>query len=263
MFQKLASIKLTFYLLTALVLLMGCGVWMSLTLPAQFKAMNLVSIWEWLPRALVEAPTVPIWFLLVCIRAALLGLNAFACSLTRLWARARRTGEARAWLFFILHCFFLMVLFCHGLILFVGEKQSNLEARPGNRHAIGPYAVEIHRVVFTDDLELLDIPYKQRRAYMTRESIHLDQNFVELTLYKNDMALFSKKIFMLAPLKRGDLQVTLTEFLPPTAAQSGPGARITLTLNPLNRIFFSIYAAMILALAGFTALTWKRRHKGE
>jgi hypothetical protein len=33
---------------------------------------------------------------------------------------------------------------------------------------------------------------------------------------------------------------------------------LTLTRNFLNRIFFMVYGVMILALAGYTAMTWKR-----
>ncbi len=261
MFRKLASLKLTFYLLAALTLVMGTGIWLSLAHPGDFKAMNLIPIQEWIPTALHQSPPVLWWFAAICALAALLGLNAFACSITRLWSRAVRTREPRHWIFFILHCLFLLVLFCHGLILFVGDKESNIELYAGQGHAMGPYTIEVETVTFVDDLKILEIPYKKRRQFMTRESIHIDKNKTRIRLSKNGAPIFSRDIQVLSPLKYRSLQVTLTEFLPPRFGINGPGILLTLTINPLNRLFFGLYAVMILSLAGFTVLTWKGRHK--
>ena len=260
MLRKLASIKLTFTLLMVLIFLMGVGIWLSLTLPKEFKAMNLMHILDWLVKGPEIHPMVLAWFLGVCLMAAMLGLNAFSCALVRLWPRAAGTLEMRHWVFLVLHLMFLLVLGCHGLLLFMGDKESQLASYTGDIHTIGPYTIAVKQVTFSDDMALLEIPYKERRPLMTRDRVHIEKNIVEVDLLKNGEHLTSKKIIMLSPLRWGNLQLTLTEFLPPRSEQSGPGAYLSLTQNALNLFFFSVYAAMILLLAGFTALTWNRRH---
>ncbi len=62
---------------------------------------------------------------------------------------------------------------------------------------------------------------------------------------------------MLSPLRYKSVQITLIEFvIHPSDNQLG--VVLTLTHNFLSRFFFLVYGVMILALAGFTAMTWKK-----
>jgi hypothetical protein len=257
MIQRLSSVTLTFYNLVVLVLLMGTGVFLDISHKAAFTRMNEVSIFSWLNATWPTDPALVIWFLLLCLTAGILLINALCCSLDRQLALAKRSGRMKNWLFFILHCLFILVLICHGLILVAGEKQSRVNLFPGQSHSFGPYEIQVSDVVFTDDRQILTAPKKKQRPLMTRKNIHIHENYALLTLLKNKHILASKKVMMLSPLRYKSVQITLIEFVIP---KSDPqlGVVLTLTHNVLNRFFFMVYGIMIIALAGFTAMTWKK-----
>ncbi len=262
MIQRLSSVTLTFYNLVVLVLLMGAGVFLNIFHKAAFTQMNEVSIFNWLSTTWPTAPTLVIWFFLLCLTATILFINALCCSLDRQLSLAKRSGRIKNWLFFILHCLFIMVLICHGLILVVGEKQSRVSLFPGQVHLFGQYEIQVSDVVFTDDKQILTAPKKKQRQLMTRKNVHIHENYANLTLLKNSRILASKKVMMLSPLRYKSVQITLIEFVihqsDKKQADNQLGVVLTLTHNFLSRFFFLVYGVMILALAGFMAMTWKK-----
>lgn len=264
MIQRLSSVFLTFYTLVILVLLMGAGVFLNLSHKQAFTQMNEVSIFSWLSTTWPTAPVLVIWFLVLCLTAGILFINALCCSLDRQLSLARRSGRIKNWLFFILHCLFILVLICHGLILTVGEKQGKIRLTPGQSHLFGPYEILVSEVVFMDDKNILTAPKNEQRQLMTRKNIHIHENYVQVTLLKNKEILASKKMRMLSPLRYQSVQITLIEFIV-LEPDNVLGVMLTLTHNFLSRFFFLVYGLMILALGGFTAMTWKRPEpkKGE
>ena len=274
MIQRLSSVSLTFYSLVILVLLMGTGVFLNLSHSHAFTRMNEIPILTWITTTWPTAPALVIWFLVLCLTAGMLFINALCCSLDRQLALARRSGRTKNWLFFILHCLFILVLICHGLILLVGEKQGGIRLFPGQAHSFGPYELIVSDVVFTDDKNILTAPKNEQRQLMTRKNIHIHENYAFLTLQKNKQILASKKVMMLSPLRYKSFQITLIEFVIPESdtprsdnhpSDNPLGVVLTLTHNFLSRFFFMVYGVMILALTGFTAMTWKRpdTQKGE
>lgn len=257
MIQRLSSITLTFYNLVVLILLMGVGVLLSLSHKEIFTQMNEVNIFNWITATWESAPLLVVWFLVLCLSAGVLFINALCCSLDRQLVLAKKTGQLKNWLFFILHFLFLMTLACHGLILVVGEKQSRVLLFPGQVETFGPYEIQLDDLVFSDDTNILRVPKKEQRALMTRKSIHIHENYARLSLLKNNRPLASKKVMMLSPLQYRSVQITLIEFVI-QGADNRLGVILTFTNNFLNRFFFWVYGVMILALAGFTAVTWKR-----
>jgi hypothetical protein len=268
MIQRLSSVTLTFYNLVALALLMGAGVFLNISHKQAFTQMNEVSIFSWLTTTWPTAPALVVWFFLLCLAAGILFINALCCSLDRQLSLARRSGRIKNWLFFILHCLFIMVLICHGLILVVGEKQSRVRLFPGQTHPFGPYEIIVSDVVFIDDKQILTAPKNKQRQLMTRKNVQIHENYSFLALLKNKEVLASKKIMMLSPLRYKSVQITLIEFIIHQDNQhqnNQLGVVLTLTDNVLSQFFFLVYGVMILALAGFTAMTWKRPYtkKGE
>jgi len=257
MIQRLGSVTLTFYTLIVLICLMEAGVLFSTAHGEIFVHMNEVQIFEWIMATWEKAPLPVVWFLSLCLCAAVLFMNAVCCSLGRQWSLAKKSGLFKNWLFFFLHCLFIMVLVCHGLILALGEKQSRVHLFPGQDHSFGPYEIQLADVVFTGDPAILKAPKKQQRALMTRKNIRIHENHALLTLVKNDRILARQKIRMLSPLRYGSVQVTLVEFVI-QGADDRLGVVLTLTDNFLNTFFFLVYAIMILSLAVFTLITWKR-----
>ena len=264
MIQRLSSVTLTFYNLVALILLMGAGVSLNISHKAAFTQMNEVSIFSWLTATWPSAPSLVVWFFLLCLTAGILFINALCCSLDRQLSLARRSGRIKNWLFFTLHCLFIMVLICHGLVLVVGEKQSRVSLLPGQVHPFGPYEIQVSDVVFINDKQILTAPKNEQRQLMTRKNVQIHENYVFLTLLKNKEILASKKVMMLSPLRYKSVQITLIEFVI-DQSDNQLGVVLTLTHNFLSRFFFLVYGVMILTLAGFTAMTWKKPYtkKGE
>jgi len=257
MIQRLSSVKFAFYNLVILILLMSTGVFISQTFKNEVTLMNEVRIFDWLAPAFGSAPILVVWFLLLCTSAASLLLNALCCTLAQQLVLAKKSGVLKYWLFFILHSLFIIVLVCHGLILVSGEKKSNVILVPGQTRDFGHYKIQVSDIVFTNDVKILKAPKKKRRAMMTRKNIQIDKNYVAVTLLKGNVSLVSKKVMMLSPLRYKSYQVTLIEFVI-MEGDDRLGVNLTLTKNILNGFFFSVYGVMILALAGFTAVTWKK-----
>ncbi len=109
MIQRLSSIKLTFFLLAGLVLSLGSGCFLSLAFKEEYQTMNETGLFEWLAHLWSVQPFLLVWFVVLCICAFILLVNALCCTLGRQLVLARKTGRLKNWCFFILHCFFIVV----------------------------------------------------------------------------------------------------------------------------------------------------------
>lgn len=256
MIQKLSSVKFTFYNLVFLVLLLSAGIYLSLSFPDDFQKMNTVILIKWFKSAVTDAPVLAIWFVLLCLNAFFLFINAICCTLTKQLQTAVKAGMIKKWLFFILHILFVIVLVCHGLILIVGSKQSNLILYPNERITFeNDYEIAVTNIVFKDDITILKLNKKEQRPLMTRKNIHLEQNFAQISLYKSSDLIKSKQVYMLSPLRHGAVQVTVTRFVVKQENQHNQvGVNLTITRNYLNTFFFVIYGLMILTLAAYILL---------
>lgn len=254
----LSSLRLTFYNLLALILWMGAGVVLSRSHEAAFDRMNEMPILDWMGNTMSHSPLPVAWLLVLCMIASILLVNALCCTFSRQLALARKLKKGKPWLFFILHCLFILVLACHGLILVAGDKQGRIYLSPGMSYVFGPYRILAEEVVIGDDPKLLSAPGKTQRSRMTRDNIGLHNNYVRLGLFRNGLAVADKPVYMLSPMRYKTLQVTLVEFSQ-NPGQLSPGVILTITDSPLNPVFFLVYGIMILALAGFTMLTWHQK----
>jgi len=253
MIQKLSSVKFAFYNLVILVLLMSAGIYLSQRYPAEFQEMNDVVLIKWLKSAVADTPVLAVWFILLCLNACLLFINAFFCTVLKQLQTAIKSGGMKKWLFFTLHCLFIVVLVCHGLILVVGSKQSNLTLYQDDSIVFeNDYKIAVTDIVFKDDISILKLDKNEQRSRMTRKNIHRKQNFAQISLCKSSSLVESKKVYMLSPLRHGAVQVTVTQFVARQINQQDQvGVNLTITRNYLNMFFFVIYALMILTLGGY------------
>ena len=95
MIQRLSSVTLTFYNLVVLILLLGAGVLFSTAHKEIFTHMNEVEIFDWLFTTWESAPVLVLWFVLLCICAGVLFINALCCSMDRQLARAKKSGRLK------------------------------------------------------------------------------------------------------------------------------------------------------------------------
>ena len=261
MIQKIASIKLTFFSLILLIVLMGVGVVLSL-FPAYTDAiekMNQTIVYHWIVNTWHETPLLTAWVLLVTVSSAVLFVNTACCSMTMQLHTALKTASVRRWSFFIIHFLFLMVLACHGITMVTGHKQDNIQLYPGQSHLFGDnYRIDMKNITFADDPQFLTMNRKKSRHLMTRKNIHPKLNFADITLSQNNRQLDSQRVFMLCPMRYKSIRITVTRFI--AKRQNGQqtiGVNLSVTRNIFTPFFFTVYALMIITLACFVAITWK------
>lgn len=263
MIQKIASIKLTFFSLVLLVVLMGTGVVLSL-FPAYadtIKKMNQTIVYHWIVNTWHEKPLLTAWVLLVTISSAVLFINTACCSMTIQLHTALKTADVRRWFFFIIHFLFLLVLACHGITMVTGHKQDNIRLFPGQSHLFGDnYRIDMVKVIFADDPKFLTMERKKSRHLMSRKNIHPKLNYADITLFQNNRELDSQRVFMLHPMQYKSIRVTVTRFIAKRQnGQQTVGVNLSVTRNIFTQFFFTVYALMIITLACFVTVTWKPR----
>ena len=264
MIRFFSSIRLTFVLLMSLIVLLWFGTVLSLfpDLKDGIKLMNESLIHHWFMTAWHINWILPMWFLLVVFVAGLLLVNTLVCSITKQLTTALKIATLRRWSFFMVHLFFLIVLFCHGISLVVGHKTNNIKLFKGDVHKIGTLTVEVASVTFSDDAEYLKLGPKKSREFMTREKFHRKANFAEIRIMDQGKSPVSGRVLMLSPLKYDTFRVTLTRFVYGKGDHQGEiGVNLTVTQNAFTQLFFIVYALMILALVCFIVITWTPREK--
>ncbi len=261
MIQKIGSIKLTFFSLVLLIVLMGMGIVLSL-FPAYTDAiekMNQTIVYQWIVNTWHEQPLLTTWVLLVTISSAVLFINTACCSMTIQLRTALKTVSVRRWSFFIIHFLFLMVLACHGITMVTGHKQDNIQLCPEDSHLFGDnYRIDVVNVTFSDDPKFLTMKRKKSRHLMTRKNIHPKLNYADIALFQNNRRLDSQRVFMLHPMRYKSIRITVTRFI--AKHQNGQqivGVNLSITRNIFTQFFFTVYALMIITLACFVAITWK------
>ncbi|ACN14459.1 hypothetical protein HRM2_13480 [Desulforapulum autotrophicum HRM2] len=266
MVRFFSSPKLTFILLLSLVLLLGLGTVFSLfpDLLDGIRLMNESLIQVWFFEALRTHWLLPIWFLVICVCSGLLFLNTLVCSVSKQLVTALKVSTPRRWAFFMIHIFFLMVLFCHGITLVSGEKVSNVQLFAGDSYESDTLTIRLNSLTFTDNSDFLKLGPKKSREVMTRKLFHRTANFADLLVVEKDRPPVSGRIMMLSPLCSGNLRVTLTRFVPGKEENRGEiGVNLTITRNGFIPFFFAMYAFMIISLVCFIAVTWNPQAKGD
>ena len=260
MIKKLASIKLTFWSLLALVAALGTGVGFTY-IKTHSKTIRTIS--EQLPLEWLLAGThdtlVLVWFIITCLVGGVLFLNVLCCTWLRLSNALKNNQAVRQWLFILIHCMFAAVMLCHGLGMVVGYKHSNIELWPDATHGFDTdYEIKLTRVVFTDAMDILKADYQTRRSMMTRDTFHPEKNFAEIEILKNHQKLASGKLFLLDPIVYDGIQFTMTDFSYAKDKSPQPvGASLVITRNPVTHAFFISYTLLILSLIGFVIYTWR------
>ncbi|SMD13170.1 hypothetical protein SAMN02746065_1471 [Desulfocicer vacuolatum DSM 3385] len=223
MIQKLSSIKLTFYSIICLGILLIMGVIFCYFPVHQTNIDQLNSnlIHHWLGKTVTTNPIVSIWVISVCLVSAILFINALLCSLSHLLPAALKHSSLKKWSFMLMHLLFLLVLTCHGLSLVSGHKTEDIQLYPGETHELSNgFSLLIEDIIFVDDTRLISMKTKKSRHLMTRKTFHPDKNYASVILMEKTKPLTSQRIMMLNPLVHGTMRLTLKRFLFETPEKS-------------------------------------------
>ena len=270
MIRKLASIKLTFFTLIALVILLLSGVGLTLISQHQtaIEQLNTTLIHHWFLETAPDNLLTALWMMLICLASALLLLNALCCTLTALLPMAHRRRSPKQWCLFAMHILFLAVLVCHGLFLMSGHKSEAMRLFPGQSVPLpNGLSLVLETVTFVDDHRLLAMEPKKSRQLMSRQAFHARENKAGVRLMKNQTLLVQADIKMLKPLVYQSMRITLNRFLM-RKKTTGNGAdiigmSIAITPNTFTSFFFTAYGLLILTIVGYIISDVSARHRNR
>jgi hypothetical protein len=224
------------------------------------------------------------WFLALCAAVGVLVLNLCACTWTRLLPRLKNGSRFDYWLLILSHVLMILVLLGHLSEMTLGFKEEGVKLLPGQSQTLpGDLRLTVERVHFVNNPGLLNLSYRQARQALTTKTFNRAENTVRIALWQGSQRLASGDLHILEPLQAAGVRLTLTDFFkhgsgmglakcvclpggnagPPSGTgtglrmvshgtlPSGPedksrvGAVLTITYNPLTKVFFAAYLAWI------------------
>jgi len=260
MLGKLSSIRITFITLTTLFLLLMAGIAMSSLFGCKetFAAMNQTIVLAWLKNNWQENSAVTLWLLTITATALVLLANIVCCTFGKQLKTAVRATTIQRWLFFFLHILFLIVLVCHGISMVTGHKTTSIVLYKGDELLFNEqYRIAVKALNFADDPALLQMDPRKSRKMMTRDRFHIKENHAVISIGEKTKKPVTRKATMLHPVSYGGARVTITGFTARgTSKDIEAGIDVTISKDIFTHFFFTVYALMIVAMAGFTAVTW-------
>ncbi len=261
--EKLASFHFTTWNLVVLLLWQVWGMLMagSDAYKTGFQGMNNVLVRDWLLSKDAGFPTLKIWFIGLCILMTLLGINLIFCSWEKIFKIIMVKFSCPKLFMLIVHLIFGLVALGHLGGLMLGYEHNNIRLSEGKTYSFeDSYRIEVKSVNFTSDHKVLE-----KTKYITKDEFDYRKNFADIVLTKDGKEVSSGSVFLLDPLEYKDIQVTLRNFIksPEQGAQKGsaelkPWIVLTVSRNPVLRIFLIIYPLMIAGIFIHLFLTWRQ-----
>jgi hypothetical protein len=263
MIENVASLHFTALNLVILLLWFGWGLIMagSDVFKKGFEGMNNILIRDWLMSAESDFLILRIWFLGLCLLMVLLGVNLVFCSWDKIFRIIRARFNGPKFFMLIVHAVFGLVALGHLGGLMLGYEHNGILLGEGKRYGFGDgYEIEVTNVKYLSDYKVLE---KARRD-ITRDDFDYRKNFAEIVLSRNGKEVGRKNIYLLSPMKYKDIQGTLRSFIKsPKAADinvagdTKPWVNLTVSRNPVLKIFLILYPLMIAGIFIHLILTWR------
>ena len=260
--EKLASLHYTTWNLVVLLLWIVWGMIMAASdgFTKDFQEMNNVHISDWLASQQTDPPALKIWFIGLCLLMVLLGINLIFCSWEKFFRIIRARFNGQKFYMLIVHAIFGFVALGHLGGLMLGYEYNNIRLDEGAAHNFEDgYSVEVKSINYISDFKVLE-----KTKYITKDEFDYTKNFAEVVLSKDGKELKRGNIFILNPMEYRGIQITLRNFTksPETGEQGGgaessPWVILTVSRNPVLRVFLIIYPLMIAGIIIHLFLTWR------
>jgi cytochrome c biogenesis protein ResB len=226
-----------------------------------FQGMNNVLVRDWLLSGETGFPILKIWFFGLCFLMTLLGVNLIFCSWQKIFGILRARFNSPKFFMLIVHVIFGFVALFHLGGLMLGYEHNNIQLSEGGKYSFeNGYEVEVKNVNVLDDYKVLE----RSSRYITRDEFDYRKNFAEVVLNKNGKEVSRDNIYLLSPMKYKDIQVTLRNFVrsPEAVDQKAaddlrPWVNLTVSKNPVLKIFLILYPVMIAGIFIYLILTWR------
>ncbi len=262
MVRFLSSMRFAFWVLLTFIAWFYVGAFIGLNdeYAIIIKEMSNYLILDWLLLKSAESPIVLGWFIILCLLGALLAVSFLFCSYYNLLKLAKKNNKKGSILLLFIHLMFVVVMALHLASMLFGYKYSNVSLSLNNEFQFeNEYSVKLDSVVYVDDLEILKLKYKERRAYQTQDAVHYKEDIAFISLYKNGELLKKDQTTMLDPFEYGSLRLSISFFYMPKDSDN-PGIKVVIMKNDLMELFFISYILCVLSILWFLGITWKRKH---
>jgi hypothetical protein len=266
--EKLSSLHLTTWVLLTLLLWLVWGILMagSDTFVQGFSEMNNTLVKDWLTAPDTDSSILKLWFLGFCVLMALMGINLVFCSWTKILRIIRSRFNGPMLFMLIVHMVFGFVVLGHFAGLMFGSEYHNVQLWDGKRFGFeNGYDVELVRVHFVNDYNVLN----KARKDITEDEFNYRENYAEVVLRKEGKEVERGKTYTLGPMNHKNIQITLSNFLPPRNGGQKPesagelGAVFTVSRNPSLKIFLTLYPMMIAGILIHLIMTWRSKYRNH
>ncbi len=261
MMRFLSSMRLAFWSLIALLLWLLVGVIIANS-PSYYeatKAMNLQVLSTWLTNEALHQPVLLSWFLVLCAMCLVLGVSFLFCTSRTLLKKVQTAPSLKTTLLFTLHLLCMGIMLLHLFSMSTGFKYSNIQLEPGQSWTSPEgYHILLRSVQYTDDVSVLNMPFRQQRQHQSPNEFHYRKNTARMSLSKNGVLLAESNIGMLTPLVYRSLRITLSSFyLPQNTNSQVPGVSLVFGKNSVIWPFFVCYGLGVFLIAFYTLISWK------
>ena len=256
------------WILAFLIVWIGIGLYMAGadSFMKDFRMMNNMHLREWLVSERADSGLLKPWFIILCAAMTLMGINLIFCSWSKIYRIMKARFSGRQFYMLIVHALFGFVALGHLGGLLLGFEYNNIRLGAGLTHSVEDgYEVEVKEVHFVGDKKALS---KSKRD-ITRDELNQNESYAEISISKNGEFLKSQKLFLLKPLRYQDVQVTLRSFVTPgnkngnKNADTGAWVMLTLSRNPVLKMFLTVYPVMIAGIFIYLVLTWRKPHLNQ
>jgi hypothetical protein len=260
--EALSSLTFTTWTLVVLIAWFASGLLLarSESYSPGFAEMNGSLVREWLLTPDGGSALLKVWFVGLCLAMVLLGVNLVFCSWNRIFRIIRVRFSGPKLVMLIVHFIFGLVALGHfgGFMLGFRHDKVRLQEAQSFRFQDG-YDLTVTDIHFVDDHRVL---HKTRRE-LTRNEFHYRANYAEVVLRHNDRELGSDRLYVLRPVRRKGIQVTLKRFTPSRPGNPDPkdaataAVMLAVSRNPVLGVFLALYPVMIIGTGIYLVMTWR------
>jgi hypothetical protein len=165
----------------------------------------------------------------------------------------------------IVHAIFGLVALGHMGGFMLGYEHDDIQLGEGKKYGFEDcYEIEVTKVIFVNELKVLE----KKRNEITSDEFDYEGNFAEIVLKRNGQEVSRERISLLNPITYRDIQITLRAFIIPPHDKGGNGGAVdqepwlslTVSKNPVLKIFLILYPMMIAGIFVYLILTWRLKN---
>ena len=260
--DQLSSLHFTTWTVVVLFLWFTWGILLAgnEVFSREFLLMSSAPLRHWIVDPLQGTFLIKFWFVGLCLVMVVLSVNLIFCSWTKILRIIRVRLSGSKLLMLIIHIVFGLVALGHFGSFMLGYRHEGIRLGQGQTFCFeDDYKLTVTKVHFIDD----PMVFNKSRRELTADQFHYRSNFAEVVLSRNQQEAHRDRIYILKPLRHGNIQITLKRFIPLSknsrlsSNDKSPGVMFVVSKNPVVWIFLTLYPLMIIGIMIYLVMTWR------